>query len=179
MRIIFLIIGFLVFEKVKSQSTIYSFSIDSIAGSTPINFSQLQGKRILIVTTASNDSSFYQYQELKILYEMYKDSFAIVAVPTNSFGTETGSGSLLANTYAQLGNYRFPVTAKTNVTNPSIHSLFYWLTTKSQNGLTDVVMSKPYYKFFIDKNGHLIGWLSSSINPLSNVINELIHSSGW
>ena len=83
----------------RGQTSIYSYNIDSIAGNHSVNFSSFQGKKILIVNMASGDTSFSQYNQLKQLYQVYKDSLVIVVIPANISNTEPGTNQQIAPSY--------------------------------------------------------------------------------
>ena len=159
---------------IKAQTSIYSFQLDSIVGPTRINFSAFQGKKILIVNTASQDTSFSQYEELKQLYQLYKDSLVIVVVPSNSFGSEQGGNSQIATSYTQTTAFKFPVSRKEKVKNPEIHPLYAWLTTLSLNGMLSSEVSKPCFKYLINKNGEFRGVYGPRIRPMSTIMRHAI-----
>lgn len=160
-----------------SQTSIYSFHVDSISGSGQINFSAFAGRKILIVNTASQDSSFSQYQELKQLYQIYKDSLVIVVFPTNSFSTENGSNDQIAALYNPSSTNQFAVAAKINVLGQDIHPLYLWLTTSLQNGRMNSKISKPCFKYLIGKNGKLVGVFGPIIRPMSSLLRASIESN--
>jgi glutathione peroxidase len=178
MRIFILfVVSCLCIETVRAQTTsIYSFQVDSITGQNTINFSSFQGKKILIVCTASQDTSFSQYEELKQLYQIYKDSLVIVVFPTNSFNSENGSNSMIAPTYAQFGAFIFPVAEKVNVKNPNIHPLYDWLTSSAQNGMLSSEITKPCFKYLINKNGQFRGVYGSRVRPMSTIMRQAIEN---
>lgn len=161
---------------VKSQTSIYSFELDSITGSSKISFAAFQGKKILIVNTASQDTSFSQYEELKQLYQLYKDSLVIVVVPSNSFGSEQGGNNQIAANYTQTTQFKFPVSRKEKVKNPDIHPLYAWLTTQAQNGMLSSEVTKPCFKYLINRNGEFRGIYGPRIRPMSTIMRQAIEN---
>ena len=86
--IIFLLIS-ISYSKAQNQDsmdkTIYQFKVDDIYGDT-FDFSDLKGKRLMIVNTASKCGLTKQYGALQKLYEDYKEkNFIIVGFPANNF----------------------------------------------------------------------------------------------
>jgi glutathione peroxidase len=160
----------------KGQTSIYTYKVDSIAGQSTISFSSFQGKKILIVCTASGDTSFTQYDELKQLYQIYKDSLVIIVFPTNSFNTESGSNLQITTVYTQNNVYRFPVTGKVNVKNPGMHPLFEWLTSAVKNGMMNSSVNRPGYKYLINKNGQFRGVYGPRIRPMSSIMRSAIET---
>lgn len=71
-------------------STIYTYTLPAADGGNGIHLSDYQDKKILFVNTASNSEYAIQYASLEQLYQRYKDSLVIIAVPSNSFGNEQG-----------------------------------------------------------------------------------------
>jgi glutathione peroxidase len=158
----------------KAQSSIYSFKVDSVTGSSIIDFSTFQGKVILVVNAASQDSAFRQYQELMSLYKLYADSLVIVVFPSNSFNSEPLTGSQLAQAYLSSCGPGFIVAAEINVAGPNIHPLYAWLTQASENGVMDAPVNRPFKKFLIGRNGQIKGTYSSLVDPMSSSIRQAI-----
>jgi glutathione peroxidase len=154
-------------QKGNTQTTIYSFQIDSIAGTNKINFSAFTGKKILIVNAASLDSNNIQYADLKSLNQFFKDSLVILVVPSNSFGKEPGTNSSISSFYSQAGNNRFPVAGKMEVAGANIHPLFIWLSQGSLNGFGNTSVTKGFKKYLINRQGKLIGVFSHKTRPNS------------
>lgn len=176
MRVTILLIALIVAIQGSSvaQSTIYSFQLDSIAGMNSIQFSNYTGKKLLIVNTASLDSNFTQYEELITLNHLMKDSLVIIVVPTNSFGTEPESESVIDSVYTQHGLYFFPVSKKVAITGANAHPLFNWLTKNELNGVGNYTITKGFQKFLIDSNGRLAGVLSERMRPMSATMLRVI-----
>jgi len=175
MRSLFIfIVLFLISVSGTGQTSIYSYSIDSISGNRSIDFSLFKGKKILIVNMSSGDSTFNQYEEIKQLYYIYKDSLVIVVSPTNSFNKEPGSNLQIASLYKQASTSKFYVAAKLVVKDVNIHPLYLWLTSKAMNGIADTQIKRAGYKFLINKEGRLIGIFNPMIMPMSNILRQAI-----
>ena len=80
-------------ENIEQVSeNIYQYQVTDLYGE-PFDFSNLKGKKVMVVNTASECGLTPQYEELQKLYETYKDkNFVIVGFPANNFGgQEPGS----------------------------------------------------------------------------------------
>lgn len=178
MKIKLLLLSLFAFSNfAKSQNSIYSFKLDSLAGGSTIDFSMFGGKKILVINLGSADSSFTQFEECKQLYQLYKDSLIIVAVPVRSATAEPAIGSQLLSLYSQNGPHKFYVSAKTAVAGNNPHPLFTWLTTASLNGVVSTTIRKPGYKFLIDKTGRLVGVFNPRIGPMNAIVRTAIEMS--
>jgi len=153
--------------------SIYSISATDINGGQ-INFSGFQGKKILIVNTASNGSYTSQYAALEQLYQLYKDSLVVIAFPSNSFGNEPGSNAGIKDFVTGTYNTHFLLAAKADVTGPSQIPIYQWLTQQSQNGMMNSVVQGDFQKYLVDKNGILIGVFSPMIGPMDSSIQNAI-----
>ena len=178
MKFLLLIATFIISIDASSQTSIYSFQIDSITTPGTINFSAFQGKKILLINAASADTASSQYAQIKQLNSMYKDSLVIIIVPSNSFNTEgTGESAMLAF-YSQSVSNRFPVTKKLSVKGADIAPLYQWLTQKAKNGVMDSEVKRPFQKYLISKSGKLIGVFSGRMKPFDAPIIQAITNSG-
>ena len=67
------------------DNSIHQFKVADIYGNI-FDFSQLKGKKVMIVNTASKCGLTYQYEALQKLYSQYKDlNFVIVGFRSNDF----------------------------------------------------------------------------------------------
>src|ERR1017187_2797060 len=66
----------------------YDFKMKTIDGKE-FSFSNLKGKKVLIVNTASECGYTPQYEDLEKLYKQYGgDKFVILGFPANNFGAQ-------------------------------------------------------------------------------------------
>lgn len=152
---------------IAPRVSVYSLKI-SLNNGKILDFSTLQGKKILIVNTASDCGYTGQYAELQSLHEQFGNQLAIIAFPSNDFaGQEEGSDQEIA-AFCQL-NYgvTFAVAAK----GVAIHSdlqqpVFMWLTDKNKNGWNDHAPDWNFGKYIIDETGALKHYFGPSVSPL-------------
>jgi glutathione peroxidase len=151
--------------------TLYDFKVKDIYGED-FDLSQLKGKKVLIVNTASKCGFTPQYAELEELYEKYGgDKFTVIGFPANNFmNQEPGTNEEIVE-FCQV-NYgvTFPMMEKISVKGKDIHPLYSWLTQKSENGVIDENVKWNFNKFLIDEKGHVVGYEPSSTKPMSDKI---------
>ena len=113
------------------NQTIYQFSVEDINGEI-FNFSDLKGKKIMIVNTASKCGLTPQYEGLQKLYEKYKnDNFIIIGFPANNFlSQEPGSNNEIATFCKKNYGVTFPIMTKISVKGKDVHPVFNFLTKK-------------------------------------------------
>ncbi|GBR51990.1 glutathione peroxidase [Neokomagataea thailandica NBRC 106555] len=146
--------------------SIYDFSLPSLDGKT-INFSDYQGRPILLVNTASKCGFTPQYEGLQHLWSVYgreKDNgLAIIGIPSNEFGNqEPGSSDEIGAFCHRNYGVSFPMAAKASVRGPDAIPLFKWL--RKEGGF----LSTPrwnFYKYLINGQGHLDKWYTSLTKP--------------
>ena len=72
-------------SQVAADNSIHQFKVADISGNI-FDFSELKGKKIMIVNTASKCGLTYQYESLQKLYSQYKNfKFVIIGFPSNDF----------------------------------------------------------------------------------------------
>jgi len=156
-------------------TTLYDFKVPALDGST-IDFSKFKGKKILIVNTASECGYTPQYADLQKLYEAHKSNLVIVGFPANNFGgQEPGSNTEIKEFCKKNYGVTFPMAGKVSVKGDDIHPLFKWLTTKSENGVTDAEIKWNFTKFLLDEKGKLIAVFPSKVNPNSEEITKYLN----
>lgn len=157
-----------------ATSSIHQFKVPSIDGET-IDFSAYKGKKILVVNTASKCGFTHQYEGLEKLYEQYKGKLVIIGFPANNFGgQEPGTNAEIKEFCTGKFNVTFPMAAKVSVKGSDIDPLFKWLTTKSENGVTDSEIGWNFNKFLLDENGTLLQHFDSKVEPTSEEITKFL-----
>lgn len=152
---------------------IYEFSLPAAQGGT-INLSDYRGKKMLIVNTASNSGLAIQYAKLEELYQKYKDSLVIIAIPSNSFGNEQDDDSTIYEHVTAAYDITYPLAGKTEVAGDSTHELYQWLSLRALNNVTDIQMQSDFQKILIDGSGKITGIFSSAVDPMSKEMQDAI-----
>jgi len=163
-----LISGLLIFMlmTIHAQTSFYDFTVKDISGED-YSFSQLKGKKVLVVNTASKCGFTPQYEGLEELYKEYGgDDFMIIGFPANNFGKqEPGSDEEIAEFCSLNYGVTFPMMSKISVKGDDQHPFYRWLTTKSENGLENSKVSWNFQKYMIDEEGQLVGHFASTTKP--------------
>jgi glutathione peroxidase len=148
------------------QKNFHDFTVEDISGE-PYPLSQLKGKKVLVVNTASKCGLTPQYKGLEELFEEYGgDDFVIIGFPSNDFaGQEPGTNEEIAE-FCQV-NYgvTFPMMSKITVKGEGIHPLYKWLTEKSENGVADSKVAWNFQKYMVDEEGNLVGHVPPRKKP--------------
>lgn len=164
----------------ENSTNIYSFEVGAQGGKT-LQLSDLKGKVLLIVNTASKCGFTPQYTELEQLYKSYRENgFEILDFPCNQFGGQSPEDDAERTTFCQL-NYgtTFPQLKKIEVNGENESPLYKWL--KAERGfegfdeghplsekLDEILRGadpdyaqKPdikwnFTKFLVDRNGKVV-----------------------
>ncbi|MDE3124333.1 MAG: glutathione peroxidase [Bacteroidota bacterium] len=153
------------FTTMKTSNTIYQFKVPSINVGT-IEFAKYEGKKILVVNTASKCGFTPQYEALEKLYEKYKDKLVVVGFPCNQFGgQEPGSSTEIVQFCKKNYGVTFPLAEKIDVKGPNISPVYKWLCNKSENGVLDATITWNFNKFLIDEHGKLLAYFPSTVTP--------------
>src|SRR5210317_458428 len=149
-------------------TSFYDLTATTIDGDT-YAFSELKGKRVLIVNTASKCGYTPQYEGLQELHNAYGgDDFIILGFPSNDFGfQEPGSEEKIADFCEKNYGVTFQMMSKVKTSAKGGHSVYQWLCNASQNGVSDAKVSWNFNKFLIDENGRWTAHHASRIEPMS------------
>lgn len=157
-------------------TSIYDFKVPGLEGNT-IEFSKYEGKKILIVNTASKCGYTPQYKQLQELSEKYIDELVVVGFPANNFGfQEPGSNEKIATFCEENYGITFPMAEKISVKGKDMHPIYKWLTQKELNGYADSKVKWNFQKYLIDEKGDLIGVFSSSVKPFDDELIKAIEN---
>lgn len=159
------------FSSPKGQvsGSIYDFKLPALDGKE-IDFAQYRGKYLLIVNTASKCGYTPQYTDLEKLHDDYGDKVAVLGFPANNFlWQEPGSNEDIAAFCQKNYGVSFQMFEKVSVKGKDQHALYQWLKAKSGKE-----PSWNFCKYLIDKEGNVIGFYPSKVNPLDKEIVEKI-----
>ena len=150
----------------ENKISLHEYTVEDINGDT-YDLSQLKGKKVMVVNTASKCGLTPQYEALEALYKTYQSSgFTIVAFPSNNFmGQEPGSDAEILTFCKKNYGVTFPLMSKVDVKGKDKCSVYKFLTQKSLNGLQDSEVKWNFQKYLIDKNGFLDRVMSPRTAP--------------
>ena len=169
------------------MQTIYDFKALTSRGQE-LDFSQFQGKVLLIVYTASKCGFTPQFEGLEALNQKYKDKgLVIIGFPCNQFKEQDPGSDSQIEEFCQI-NYgvTFQIMKKTDVNGPAAEPIFEYLKsqapTEEYNGLkakaTHAMLKKlsssvekdsdilwNFTKFLISKDGKTIKRFAPTTDP--------------
>jgi glutathione peroxidase len=163
--------GILSNAQVTVKKTFHDFTVTTIDGEE-YPLSQLKGKKVLVVNTASKCGHTPQYEDLEKLQELYGgEKFTVIGFPANNFmGQEPGTNEEIKEFCTTKYGVSFPMMSKISVKGKDIEPLYKWLTTKDENGVMDAPVKWNFQKFLIDENGTLVDMASPGEDPMSEKI---------
>ena len=158
-------------SNVMAKETIYQFNVKDLSGDD-FDFSSLQGKKVMIVNTASKCGLTPQYKDLETIYEKYKDkNFVIVGFPANNFASqEPGTNEEIAAFCEKNYGVSFPMMEKISVKGDDMHAVYKFLTQKSKNGLEDSEVQWNFQKYLLNEKGELEKVISPRTLPTDDSI---------
>jgi glutathione peroxidase len=143
-----------------------------------LQLKDLNGKKVLLVNTASDCGYTGQFEELQQVQNSYKDSLLIVGFPANDFmKQETGSDSSILNFCQMNYGVTFPIAKKSVVIKKSNQNLiFEWLSNPTKNGWNDQAPDWNFSKYLLSESGELLGYFGPAISPMDKRLLDLIAS---
>ena len=149
-------------------------TVRRLAGDESVNLCEAyRGKVILVVNTASKCGFTPQYEGLEALYRKYRDrGLVVLGFPSNDFmKQEPGSEEEIQKFCRLTYSVEFPMFEKVSVTKGSAAPLFERL----------AAAGAPYpkwnfYKYLIDREGHLVDYYVSFTSPEGGKIEKAIEA---
>jgi glutathione peroxidase len=137
-----------------------------------LSLSDLQGKKILLVNTASDCGYTHQYAELQKLFEEAKDKVMIIGFPANDFKEqEKGSDEEISRFCAVNYGVSFPIAKKAVVAKgQEQHPVYQWLTNPAQNGWNSKAPSWNFAKYLVNEEGILTHYFEPAVSPVGEVM---------
>jgi len=154
-----------------SATGFYDFKpVDKKGQTYPL--SNLKGKVVLVVNTASKCGFTPQFEGLEKLYKEikaeYPNDFLVLGFPCNQFGGQDPGSNDDIQSFCQV-NYgvTFPVLGKIDVNGDSADPVFQWLK-KEKPGIMGLQRIKwNFEKFLVGKDGTVKGRWASTTKPES------------
>ncbi len=155
-------------------TSLYEYEITSIDGKKT-SMAEFKGKNILIVNTASKCGYTYQYEGLQKLYTEYGKDLVILGFPSNDFLWQEPGNNEKINTFCSVKfGVTFPMFEKIVVKGKNKAPLYEWLTNPALNGWNSSKPSWNFCKYLINREGTLVAFFGSKVEPLSKAITDLI-----
>ena len=129
--------------------------------------SDLQGRVLLIVNTASACGFTPQFAGLEELHQRYKDQgLTILGFPCNQFGAQDpGSNSEIGAFCQKNYGVSFQMMAKVEVNGTQAHPLFVWLKAQAPGVLGSEAIKWNFTKFLVGKDGSSVTRYASMDTP--------------
>jgi glutathione peroxidase len=162
----------------QDKKSFYDFVVKDIDGKE-FNLSSLEGKKVLVVNTASKCGLTPQYEKLEELYSRYGgEDFVIIGFPANNFmNQEPGTNAEIKEFCSKNYGVSFPMMSKISVKGDDMHPLYRWLTSKEENGISDSRVSWNFQKYLIDEKGNLVEMVPPRVSPTNERITGWIKGS--
>lgn len=158
-------------KHVKPPRPVYDLSI-TLNNGAPLPLSNLQGKKILLVNTASNCGYTAQYAELQQLQKQHAEELVVVGFPANNFKEQEKGGDEEIAQFCQVNfGVTFPLAKKSSVLpGPDQHPLYQWLTQPDQNGWNSQPPNWNFCKYLLNEQGVLTHYFDPSVSPLGSEV---------
>jgi glutathione peroxidase len=171
MKILLTFAATVISVSIAAQTNFYDLKAKTIDGKE-FNFSDLKGKKVMIVNTASECGFTPQYEELEKIYKEYSaKNFVIIGFPANNFGKqEPGSNSEIMEFCKKNYGVTFPIMEKSSVKGDDMNPVYQWLTKKEMNGKEDSSVKWNFQKYLINEKGELVEVIGSRTKPTDEKI---------
>lgn len=148
------------------MSRLYAMSARTLSGDK-FSFTQLRGKVVLIVNTASACGFTPQYADLEQLHKQYgPQGLVVLGFPCDQFGhQEPGDSEEIASFCSVNYGVTFQLFEKIQVNGAQAHELFVHLK-KELPGLLGGQIKWNFTKFLLDRNGNPVKRYAPLTNPL-------------
>lgn len=153
-------------KNIKPVRSVYDLSVPLNNGEE-LPLSRFEGKKILLVNTASDCGYTDQYDDLQKLYTQHQQDLVVIGFPANDFKEqEKGSDEEIAQFCRLNYGISFPLSKKSVVIkSPQQNEIFRWLTDKTRNGWNDKPPSWNFSKYLVNEEGVLTHYFDPAISP--------------
>ena len=147
------------------MAKIYDFKALNNKG-VEVDFSQYEGKVLLIVNTASKCGFTPQYDGLEALYQKYKDKgLVVIGFPCDQFAhQEPGSNEEIAEFCRLHHGVTFPLMAKIEVNGDNAHPIYKYLKNAAKGTFGNAIKWN-FTKFLISRDGEQVTRFAPTTKP--------------
>lgn len=157
----------------QCDESFHDFSARDIDGNA-LSMSSFQGKKVLVVNTASFCGWTDQYEDLQELYAAYGGdngyNFEIIGFPANNFANQEPYDEDSISGVCDSYGVTFTMMSKISVTGADQHEIYQWLTQESRNCVQDATVTWNFNKFLINPDGSWHAKYSQMTNPTNSSI---------
>ncbi|SEM08389.1 glutathione peroxidase [Chitinophaga rupis] len=136
-----------------------------------VPMSKFNGKKLLLVNTASDCGFTGQYKALQQLQELMPE-LVIIGFPANDFSEqEKGSDKEIAQFCQANYGVTFMLAAKSSVVKGAQQNqVFRWLSDMSYNGWNQQAPEWNFSKYVVNASGVLLYYFGPAVSPLSEEV---------
>ena len=147
------------------MAKIYDFKARGNRGDE-VDFSQFEGKVLMLVNTASKCGFTPQYDGLEALYQKYKEKgLVIVGFPCDQFAhQEPGTDAEIAEFCPINHGVTFPLMAKIEVNGEGAHPIYKYLKGAAKGTLGSAIKWN-FTKFLISRDGETVRRYAPTVTP--------------
>lgn len=140
---------------------IFDFNINDLAGNH-FDWTRVQGKKILLVNTASACGLTPQYEALEEIHRHFKDqNFTVIGIPSNDFaGQEPGTAEEIAQFCQAKFDVSFPMLEKISVKGENQHPLYAFICAEIA-----AEIQWNFQKIAIDTHGNVVRSFDPQVLP--------------
>lgn len=156
----------------KPNQSFYDLQAIKNNGDT-LHFSELKGKKVLLVNTASDCGYTGQYEELEKLHQQFGKDLVVIGFPANDFKDQEKKSDADIAAFCKV-NYgvSFQLMKKGQVIKgANQQSVYQWLTDPFKNGWCNKQPDWNFSKYLINENGVLDSYYSQWVSPKDIPIN--------
>ncbi len=155
----------------------YSLVAKDINGNE-FKFSDLKGKKVLIVNTASNCGFTGQYEALESLSKQYGHKLVVIGIPSNDFKEqEAAANADIASFCKKNYGVSFPLMEKSIVIKgQGQNEVHKWLSDMSINGWCNQEPAWNFCKYLVNENGELTHYFPMTVDPMAAEVTRAIEA---
>jgi glutathione peroxidase len=155
----------------------FSFKIPMLQGKKEMDFSQLAGKKTIVMNVASHCGFTPQYGPWQEFYEKHGAEINLIGIPANNFLRQEPAGDDKIAQFCELNfGVSFPMLTKLEVIGRKQHPLYNWLSDAQKNGWNKQAPTWNFCKYVIDEYGQLQGVFGPAVEPNDPELLKLLES---